>query len=87
MKKTNNAGTGLEPDQANEVRHFFSPVPNLNCECRNANASVSLLDADAQLCLLGTGNAHFPNTWPWQLRVKNISPMLIPLMKKKTFQT
>ncbi len=27
-KKTNDAGTGLVPDQAKAVRHFFGPVPD-----------------------------------------------------------
>jgi hypothetical protein len=28
LKKTNDAGTGPVPDQADTVRHFFSPVPD-----------------------------------------------------------
>ncbi len=49
-EKTNDAGTGLVPDQAKAVRHFFGPIPDWNYPCRNANAGVSFLDADAQLC-------------------------------------
>jgi hypothetical protein len=29
-KKTNDAGTGPEQDQAKAVRHFFGPVPDCN---------------------------------------------------------
>jgi hypothetical protein len=49
MKKTNDAGTDLVPDQAGAVQHFFGPVPEQNNGCRNADAGVSFLDADAQL--------------------------------------
>ncbi len=49
-EKTNDAGTGLVPDQAKAVRHFFGPVPDWNYQCRNADAGVSFLDADVQLC-------------------------------------
>jgi hypothetical protein len=52
MKKTNDAGTGPVPDQAKAVRHFFGPVPDWNYQCRNGDAGVSFLDADAQLWLL-----------------------------------
>jgi hypothetical protein len=47
-KKTNDAGTGPVPDQANEVQHFFSV--RYQTEIMNADAGVSLLNADAQLC-------------------------------------
>jgi hypothetical protein len=30
LKKTNDAGTGLVPDQAKAVRHIFGPVPVWN---------------------------------------------------------
>ncbi len=50
MKKTNDAGTGLVPDQADDVWHFFGPVPDWNYECRTADTGVSMLDAAAQLC-------------------------------------
>ncbi len=50
MKKNNDAGTDPVPDQAGAVRHFFGPIPELNNGCRNADAAVSFLDADAQLC-------------------------------------
>jgi hypothetical protein len=33
-----------------KFRIFFGPVPEWNYECRNADAGISLLDADAQLC-------------------------------------
>jgi hypothetical protein len=52
LKKTNDAGTGPVPDYAHTVRHFFSPVPDENSGCRNADAGVSFLDADAQLRIL-----------------------------------
>jgi hypothetical protein len=29
---------------------IFGPVPDRNDGCRNADASISFLDADAQLC-------------------------------------
>jgi hypothetical protein len=50
MKKSNDIGIGPVSDQVDEVQHFFSPVPEENYKCQNAEASVSLLDADAQLC-------------------------------------
>jgi hypothetical protein len=28
IKKTNDAGTGLLPDQTKAIRHFFGPVPD-----------------------------------------------------------
>ncbi len=28
IKKTNDAGTGPEPDQTKAIRHFFGPVPD-----------------------------------------------------------
>jgi hypothetical protein len=33
---------------------FFGPVPDWNYWCRNADAGVSFLDTNAQLCLLDT---------------------------------
>jgi hypothetical protein len=54
MKKNNNAGTDPVPDQAGAVRHFFGPIPELNNGCQNADAAVSFLDADAQLCIFST---------------------------------
>jgi hypothetical protein len=55
MKKTNDAGTDPVPDQAGAVRHFFGMVPEWNNGCRNADAGVSFLDANAQLCRAPTG--------------------------------
>ncbi len=49
MNRTNDAGTGPVPDEADAVRHFFSLVPDKNSGCRNADAGVSFLVADAQL--------------------------------------
>jgi hypothetical protein len=34
------------------MQHFFIPVPDWNHGCRNTDAGVSFLDADALLCLL-----------------------------------
>jgi hypothetical protein len=42
-EKTNDAGTGPVPDQSKAVWHFL---------VRNADAGVSFLDADVQLCNL-----------------------------------
>ncbi len=63
MKKNHDAGTDPVPDQANEVLQFFGPVPHWNSECRNADAGVSLLDADAQQCTKAT----FPSIGDWQV--------------------
>ncbi len=52
IKKTNDAGIGLVPDQTKAVRHFFGPVPDWNDWCQNADAGVTFLDADAQLCMV-----------------------------------
>jgi hypothetical protein len=49
MNRTNDAGTGPVPDLADAVRHFLDS----NSGCRNADAGVSFLDADAQLCTGG----------------------------------
>jgi hypothetical protein len=53
------SGTGLKKlTMPEQVRYrtkltqsgiFFSPVPDFNSGCRNADAGVSFLDADAQL--------------------------------------
>ncbi len=40
---------GPVPNKAKAVWHFFGPVPDWNYWCRNADASISFLDADAQL--------------------------------------
>jgi hypothetical protein len=53
MKETNDVRPGLVADQALAVRIFLGLVPDLNYGCRNADAGVSFLDADAQLCLTG----------------------------------
>jgi hypothetical protein len=45
MKKTNDAGTGLSLHSP----VFFVSDTGLNSGCRNADAGVNLLDADAQL--------------------------------------
>jgi hypothetical protein len=39
------------PDPNNEVRQFFSSVPDWHYECQNADASVSWSNANAQQCL------------------------------------
>ncbi len=80
-KKTNNTGTVLVPDQAKAVRHFFWPVPDWNYWCWNADADVSFLDADVQLCLLLTVCAQIRQGWQakcaipipffWSLRLLN----------------
>jgi hypothetical protein len=53
-------GTGMKKlTMPGQVRYWtklrqsgiFFPVPDLNYQCRNADADVSFLDADAQLCL------------------------------------
>ncbi len=49
LKKTNDAGIGPVPDQFKAVRHFFGLVRDWNYRCRNADAGVSFLDANAQL--------------------------------------
>jgi hypothetical protein len=49
-EKTNDAGTGPVPDQAKAVQHFFGLIQDWNYQCRNADAGISFLDADAQLC-------------------------------------
>jgi hypothetical protein len=41
--------------QADVVWHFFGLLPALKYERRHADASVSLLDANAQLCWLSQG--------------------------------
>ncbi len=48
-EKTNDAVNGPVPQQVKAVRHFFGPVPDWKNLCRNADAGVSFLDADAQL--------------------------------------
>ncbi len=50
LKKTSDAETSPVPDKADAIRHFFSPVPDKNSGCRNADACVRFLNADAQLC-------------------------------------
>jgi hypothetical protein len=55
LKKTNNAGTGPVPDLAESVQNFFSPVLDYNSGCRNTDADVSFLDADAQLYFILQG--------------------------------
>ncbi len=62
IKKTNDAGTGPVPDQTKAVRHFFGPVLDWNCWCRNADAGVSFLDADAQLWCYQINRL---NIWDW----------------------
>jgi hypothetical protein len=41
MKKSYNTGTSLVPDEAEAVRHFFGPLPDLNNQCQKADAVVS----------------------------------------------
>jgi hypothetical protein len=50
MTKTDYAGTDPVPDQADAVRHFVGSVQDSNNGYRNADASISFLDANAQLC-------------------------------------
>jgi hypothetical protein len=49
LKKINDAGARPVPDYSGVVQHFFAPVRDCDGECRNADASVSFLDADAHL--------------------------------------
>jgi hypothetical protein len=49
LKKTNDAGNNPVPELNDAVRHFIGPVPDWDDECRNADAGVSFLDADAHL--------------------------------------
>jgi hypothetical protein len=53
MKKTNDVRPDPVADQALAVRIFFGLVPDWNYGCWNADAGISFLDADAQLCLTG----------------------------------
>jgi hypothetical protein len=50
LKKTNDAEAVLVPEWRNAVWHFFGPVLDWDDRCRNADAGVSFLDADAHLC-------------------------------------
>jgi hypothetical protein len=52
MKKTNDVGTGLVLTKPMKSGIFSVWYRTEIITCRNANAGVNLLDADAQLCPL-----------------------------------
>jgi hypothetical protein len=91
LKKTNDAGTGPVLDQAKTVWHFFGPVPGWNYWCRNADAGVSFLDADAQLWYLVwatlNNEGFFSETWTmrsvlwgWRVSFPNIKNYIVTLI-------
>jgi hypothetical protein len=47
--KTNDAVTYTVPEESDAVRHFLAAVPDWDDGCRNADAGVTFLDADAHL--------------------------------------
>ncbi len=51
MKKNNDAKVGYLT-KLTQSSIFFGPVPDWIGGCRNADAGVSFLNADAQLCAL-----------------------------------
>jgi hypothetical protein len=59
LKKSNDAGSSPVPVLMHSVRHFLGPVLDWDDGCRNADAGVSFLNADAHLCLYtGTIDAY-----------------------------
>jgi hypothetical protein len=65
------------------VWHFFGPVPDWNSGCRNANAVVSFLDANAQQWLIVKGcRAAFYGITMMNCRKRTVTLCVFPINKK-----